>query len=1744
MNSLAYTNRFKLPFRIIAAFVCFAFFFTCILPPGQSYAQDIKYLNLPTPGTMVRPSNAFVPVLLKGMTIHPEDPFQFDFIVDSGNTNLKEDELKIESERLVKYFLASMTIPKDDLWVNLSPHEKDRIVPDELGKTELGRDMLAQDYILKQLTASLIYPEDELGAKFWDKIHKLAKERFGTTEIPVNTFNKVWILPESATVYEHEQTVYIVGGRLKVMLDEDYLSLKAEEEKKSSLRGAHQPAEATRQSPLASQIIREIVIPEIEKEVNQGKHFAPLRQIYHSLILAKWYKETIKDSLLSKVYVDQNKVDGVDMDDDTIKDQIYDQYIEAYKKGVFNYIKEDHDRLSNEMIPRKYFSGGIKGDVVIVRSSSPIKESDRPKYQASTVIVPQKEGQRSPDLVLDGNDGFSKLWIKIETVEKIESILESMADNVELEQQGGEYLKFVKLKDKNKTIIYVANNERTFHELIDRDTNWNKRKEIIQILFSMINLADFTDTETNLLNFKSQVAMKVAHHLNKITLGPAVTDQDVLREFFVNTQNRFNEVVGSFNRGASSYDTRQYADYGAQHPVYSHITHFGWIYWKEISQLQRILNETSGREDILVVDMGTGGANFILTAVNFLSKKDLSRIQFVGIDRKDSDRRFGQEMLESVEDLRVQWITADISDPNVFDFLKGDKPDLIVCNHVLEYLKGDPAEYISRWAKVSQNTIMVSIPLNDFTSEHENFFDVRKNKKIAVQVEEKLEGEVKVAELEKTIDGGLWVFRKVGEEKKERVLSSSRQRHNLSIADDFGTKYDAFDDGGVEYLSSKQGTVSREIVFVGQGLHYGSEITMTIRPAKEDTGIIFVRDGGQPKAIPADINYIVETSKATKIVNGENGHVLAPEHILSALGSVGINNAYIHLSGGDEVPIFDGSAAEFKAKLLEEGVVKELEAEREVFSVKRPIIYSREGEGVKVLILPAMKRQLRMSYFIEFDNPAIGAQYKTITLDKENYWSEVSDSRTFIEEKYLEELGKISRYLGIKGGMAAVLLDEKGRFIGKGFSRRDEAIRHKILDLFGDLQLAGFSLYGHVIAVEAGHRDHNELVRKIVETSTSGDYEEYDEEQVLEVVNKFQLLRDSGKIPEELFEEILGAFINAGWVKQKHNSSSPSIGKEARSMIETQLDPMQHHLIKDEHVKLVIELNGKFTAKYNERREESDTERYQRLLDSIVWDKNENAYTGGHYPGTLSWDERIEPIMFPEGIEIIPQSSSPIDVFDLTDAAVKAAFAKENNEVVLSIEGSKEVIKSAYERREVLPIHYAQFPDGKEEHYYLLARQFFILKNRQGFRHPTFSNVHLLAALFYHLENEYQGTLPIDPEKRLVELFKKNDIKHVLEVGTAGANAFMVILNSIIEQVDGSVSIIDFSSAENADAKRVGIHVVQGDARKTEEYFEGKKFDLILNSGVLSHGGVAEMGHGRNKKFPWMPEIEHSKNTLLFFKDAMDLLQGLLDSISNNPKAVIIANGLHSHLSLFRWDVSKVAAVHIWDNAFERHNHFDKDLDISYESDSILNGLRKTGASLMIAGKQSSDIESDSSIEFDFGEKVLTAKYLYNVGHGRDFVAREARSILKELYPTPEEKIKAYTKVLNSDDNYAASSMAAVFLGQLGVRSVIPILKEIAKNYGGRIGRFAEHTLQKLNESSSPINEHADIGGIDLNEINVDRQGTRIDVQFAPESLQPIMDMQIDGFAPVIINIIPLPSIMPLLGLDDAEEPLELSSTK
>jgi len=419
----------------ISAFTLWCFLITSVIGTCPVYAQEFR---LPAPGVRVVLSPQFNPPILKGIKVHPDNPFRFDFILDKGDVETPlMASLRDESAKLIKYFFASLTIPEKDLWVNLSPYEKDRIVPQSFGRTEMGRDLLAEDYMLKQITASLIYPEDEIGKKFWKRIYEEAARKFGTTNILVNTFNKVWIVPEKAVVYENAKagTAYVVESKLKVMLEEDYLALEKNQRQPGDMFNKEQQnvspstlpselglnAKAPQGNPvtpnkdinaLGSQIIREIVIPELTKEVNEGKNFAQLRQVYNSLILATWYKKKIKDSILAQVYTDKKKVAGVGYENSVIQknpvilseakdyktsldsspsaqndtelsrlpsnealnvkapqgnpvndvEAIYQRYLQAFKKGVYNYIKEDQDPITQEAIPRKYFSGGTTFD--------------------------------------------------------------------------------------------------------------------------------------------------------------------------------------------------------------------------------------------------------------------------------------------------------------------------------------------------------------------------------------------------------------------------------------------------------------------------------------------------------------------------------------------------------------------------------------------------------------------------------------------------------------------------------------------------------------------------------------------------------------------------------------------------------------------------------------------------------------------------------------------------------------------------------------------------------------------------------------------------------------------------------------------------------------------------------------------------------------------------------------------------------------------------------------------------------------------------------------------------------------------------------------------------------------------------------------------------------------------------------------------------------------------------------------
>jgi len=292
----------------------------------------------------------------------------------------------------------------------------------------------------------------------------LAAQKFHTTNIPINTFNKVWIVPQKAVVYENSEkhTAYILESKLKVMLEEDYLSLQK-----------HQTFKGSNINGLGSQAVREIVIPELTREVNQGRYFANLRQITNSLILAAWFKRRLREIILSKVYVDQKKTLGIVLDDDTITEKIYQQYLRAYKKGVYNYIKEEEDPLTHEIVPRKYFSGGWEGHfdpaTLITTNSANAAQLSAEASDRDVTFSFSGNGQQ-PSIKNSWNTSRamnspqeSPIWTREENIGNFDKLLRQQAGLLEAKKVFGEYYNEIDTGENaglNWTIVPGAGNFR------------------------------------------------------------------------------------------------------------------------------------------------------------------------------------------------------------------------------------------------------------------------------------------------------------------------------------------------------------------------------------------------------------------------------------------------------------------------------------------------------------------------------------------------------------------------------------------------------------------------------------------------------------------------------------------------------------------------------------------------------------------------------------------------------------------------------------------------------------------------------------------------------------------------------------------------------------------------------------------------------------------------------------------------------------------------------------------------------------------------------------------------------------------------------------------------------------------------------------------------------------------------------------------------------------------------------------
>ena len=298
-------------------------------------------------------------------------------------------------------------------------------------------------------------------------------------------------------------------------------------------------------------------------------------------------------------------------------------------------------------------------------------------------------------------------------------------------------------------------------------------------------------------------------------------------------------------------------------------------------------------------------------------------------------------------------------------------------------------------------------------------------------------------------------------------------------------------------MQKKQQTLAGSISFSGKGLHTGAIVTMTVNPAAENHGIVFRRTDieGEP-SVPALCEYVTDTSRGTTIERGA-ARVSTIEHIVSALWTMGVDNALIDIDG-PETPIMDGSAREYAEAIERVGLVDQ-NADCKIYEVTEKQVYTIPDKGVAIIIYP--DDEFTVSVHVDYNSKVIGNQYATLDMFTE-YKENIAPCRTFV---FLHELEPLLKMNLIKGGdldNAIVVVenpvsDEQLDHLKKIFNKEDirvtggylnnlqlrannELARHKLLDLLGDFALLGMRIKGRVWASRPGHFANTEFMKQLM----------------------------------------------------------------------------------------------------------------------------------------------------------------------------------------------------------------------------------------------------------------------------------------------------------------------------------------------------------------------------------------------------------------------------------------------------------------------------------------------------------------------------------------------------------------------------------------------------------------------------------------------------------------------------------------
>lgn len=432
--------------RVIALLICF-----CLIFEQAGFAEVApqyvipSYLSNPSPV-----ADRFRPIHLRSVDFDPSSN-DFQLILDKGDSkHASGEQLNAVSRELFEYFRIGLALPNSMFWVNLRPDSPDHIIDPCLEKTDLGRILLEADLQLKKDLARFTHPDTAEGRQYWNKLYAKAGSIFGFEDLEIPAVTRPWIVPGEIIIRESGRGAFVYKATLKVMLEQDYL-------RDTSLYNFSDPRhEAINE--YSSQLIRDLIIPRLTREVNSSKRYAALRQVYYSLILAQWFKRRSTQDTF-----DNKDLRGLASKHAWSKDDYYQAYCRSVQQG--EYSKAERVNSPAGVTIRQYFSGGMILDSGAADSGSRVLSIPGEKaipvgvtdfFIEKTIHVPKGKGIRDGGNGQSGHFSIAGVLRLAKAMQFIDFIVPADVSQRELDILGSDLLRALIDKQQRSLFAHIA----------------------------------------------------------------------------------------------------------------------------------------------------------------------------------------------------------------------------------------------------------------------------------------------------------------------------------------------------------------------------------------------------------------------------------------------------------------------------------------------------------------------------------------------------------------------------------------------------------------------------------------------------------------------------------------------------------------------------------------------------------------------------------------------------------------------------------------------------------------------------------------------------------------------------------------------------------------------------------------------------------------------------------------------------------------------------------------------------------------------------------------------------------------------------------------------------------------------------------------------------------------------------------------------------------------------------------------